>query len=56
MYKVPAINAKKALELALTWDTSHDIEALAKSAPKNEATSSVEAKDAAPSDGGFLMA
>jgi len=50
------INAKKALELALTWDTSHDIEALAKNAPKNEAASSVEAKDAAPSDEGFLMA
>ena len=50
------INAKKALELALTWDTSHDIEALAKDTPKAESASQVEAKDAAPSDEGFLMA
>ncbi len=50
------INAKKALELALTWDTSHEIDALAKDTPKTEAASQVESEDGPPSDEGFLMA
>ncbi len=50
------INAKKALELALTWDTSHDIATLAKENSQSGSNSQAEAKEAAPSDEGFLMA
>ncbi|MGM9992512.1 MAG: S8 family peptidase [Candidatus Bruticola sp.] len=50
------INAKKALELALTWDTSKDIAELTKSAESQASRSQPSIQSEQVSDGGFIMA
>ncbi|MGM9997957.1 MAG: S8 family peptidase [Candidatus Bruticola sp.] len=50
------INAKKALELALTWETSQDIADLSKSSESDSSSAKLPVQAEQVSDSGFIMA